>query len=111
MSVGTPERRRSPRVEVPSAWLMADATWSVELLDVSMGGLSFVSPYPLQVGHTASLRTALGRQAFNGGIRVCWTRPASQGAMPRFAVGAAFLPLDEGSRQVLEAFLKLSRPE
>jgi hypothetical protein len=96
---------------VPSAWLMAAATWPVELLDVSMGGLSFLSPYALEIGHTASIRTALGREAFSGGIRVCWTRPPTAGSKPQFTVGAAFLPLDESSRRVLEAFLKLSPPE
>ena len=112
MTLAIPERRRSPRTEVGFSWLAAPATWAVEVLDLSMGGLSFVSPYGLEVGRTASVRTILGREAFSGQIRVCWSRPrGAAGPRAQFDVGAAFLPLDESSRRVLESFLKSSPTE
>ena len=111
MTGAHPERRRSPRADVGSSWLAAPATWPVELVDLSLGGLSFLSPYALEIGRTAAVRTILGRDAFSGQIRVCWTRPRGAGARLQFDVGAMFLPLEESSRRVLESFLKLSPPE
>jgi PilZ domain len=112
MTHSIPERRRSQRATIGSrSWLAVPATWSVQLLDLSMGGLAFASPYQLEIGRTASLRATLGRDAFNGQIRVCWSRPRSTtGSIPTpFEIGAVFLPLEEGSRHALETFLRLSR--
>lgn len=114
MAVGIPERRRAPRAAVgPRSWLQAPATWPVQLLDMSLGGVAFSSPYRLDVGRTLAVRATLGRQAFSGHLRVRWSRPHGTGGAVKapFEIGAAFLPLDEGSRRALEAFLKLSPPE
>ena len=114
MTHSVPERRRSQRAAVgPRSWLAVPSTWPVQLLDLSIGGLAFTSPYGLEIGRTASVRATLGRDAFNGQIRVCWSRPrgASISIRPPFEIGAVFLPLDESSRRALESFLKLSSPE
>jgi hypothetical protein len=114
MNHSVPERRRSQRATVgPRSWLAVPSTWPVQLLDLSLGGLAFSSPYGLEIGRTASVRATLGRDAFNGQIRVCWSRPrgASSSIRPPFEIGAVFLPLDESSRRALELFLKLSTPE
>jgi len=108
------ERRRSPRAAVKSgSWLTGPSTWPVQLVDLSLRGLSFTSPYGLEVGRIASLRTTLGPEAFNGQVRVRWSRPvkASAAVAPRFEVGAVFLSLEESSRSALQAFLKLSPSE
>lgn len=112
MTHSVPERRRSQRAEVgPRSWLAVPSTWPVQLLDLSLGGLAFSSPYSLEIGRTASVRATLGRDAFNGQIRVCWSRPRGTHSPTRlpFEIGAVFLPLEEGSRQALETFLRLSR--
>jgi hypothetical protein len=114
MTFNVPERRRSQRISVgPRSWLSVPSSWPVHLLDLSMGGLSFSSQYRLDVGRTASVQATLGREAFHGRIRVCWSRPrgAGHGGRPPFEIGAVFLPLDETSRQALESFLKLSPAE
>jgi hypothetical protein len=94
----------------PQSWLAVPATWPVQLLDLSVSGLAFSSPYGLDIGRTASVRATLGRDAFNGHIRVCWSRPRGQlsSVRPQFEIGAVFLGLDESSRRALESFLKLS---
>lgn len=108
--MSVPERRRSPRAIVgPRLLVTVPATWSIRLLDVSLGGLAFASPYGLDVGRTVALRATFGRDAFNGHIRGCWSRiVGADGLMRQFEIGAVFLPLDEGSRRALESFLKLS---
>jgi hypothetical protein len=114
MTHSVPERRRSQRASAGSqSWLSVPSTWPVQLLDLSLGGLAFSSPYGLEIGRTASVRATLGRDAFNGQVRICWSRPRTTGSSirPPFEVGAVFLPLDESSRRALESFLKLSSPE
>lgn len=111
MNLGVPERRRSLRATVDSmSWLAVPSTWPVQLLDLSLGGLAFSSPYELDVGRTASVRATLGREPFIGQIRICWSRPRGAVTSVRtpFEIGAVFLPLEESSRRALETFLKLS---
>ena len=105
------ERRRAQRTSLAGeSWLTVPATWPVQLTDVSLGGLAFASPYALEVGRTVAVRTTLGRDAFNGQIRVCWSRPRGSGRAikPHYEIGAVFLPLDDHCRQALESFLNVS---
>ena len=81
------------------------------LRELSLGGLAFTSPHPIDVGRTALLRATLGSQALNCPIRVCWSRPRADASPTQFDVGAQFLPLDASSRRTLEVFLKLSPAE
>jgi hypothetical protein len=114
MTLGVPERRRSQRATIPGrSWLTVPTTWPVQLVDVSMGGVALSSPYQLEIGRSVAVRATLGREAFNGQIRVCWSRPRSAAATvhPQCEIGAVFLPLDESSRRALESFLKLPTPE
>lgn len=111
--LGVPERRRAPRaVLADRSWLTAPSSWPVQLMDVSLGGVAFTSPHGLEVGRTLAARATLGRGAFNGQIRICWSRPRAAGTTgSQFDVGAVFLPLDESSRRALETFLKLPTPQ
>lgn len=113
MSYTAPERRRSLRANISGvSWLAMPATWPIQLQELSLGGLAFTSPFPMEVGRTASVRATLGREALSCPIRVCWTRPRrSVPGRSQFEVGAVFLPLDDSSRRALEMFLKLSRAE
>ena len=109
-----PERRRAPRAAVqPGCWLTMVSTSSVQLLDLSAGGVAFVCPVRLEQGRTASIATSLGGQAFSCQLQVCWCRhaPVVSSRYPQFETGAAFLPLEESSRRVLQSFLKLSPRE
>jgi hypothetical protein len=108
-----PDRRRSHRAAVgPGSCLTMSSARTVQLLDLSLAGLAFSSPYGLEAGRTVSMRATLGGEAFTVRIRTCWSA-ASGGAAPggrRFTVGAVFLGLDESSRSTLQSFLKLSPP-
>jgi c-di-GMP-binding flagellar brake protein YcgR len=106
---GAPERRRSPRgVAGELSWLAMPSTWRVQLIDVSLGGVAFTSPYALEVGRVVSMRATLGREALNVQVRICWSRPRTTGGgVPAdHEVGAAFQSIEESSRRALHAFLK-----
>jgi PilZ domain-containing protein len=113
MTFPVPERRRSLRASISAvSWLTMPATWSIQLHELSVGGLAFMSPFPMEVGRTVSVRAPLGGEALNCSIRVCWTRPRK--TLPgrsQFEVGAMFLPLDDSSRRALETFLKVPPTE
>jgi hypothetical protein len=113
MTYAAPERRRSRRANVSGvSWLAIPVTWPIQLQELSLGGLALTSPFPVEVGRTASVRATLGGDALSCPIRVCWTRPRR--VIPgrsQFEVGAVFLPLQDGSRRALEVFLKLSPAE
>jgi hypothetical protein len=112
MISGFPERRRAQRAHVTGSWLAMPATWSIQLLDISLSGLAFTSPHPIEVGRTASVRATLGAHALSSEMRVCWSRPyVTPTGQSRFVTGAAFLGLPQGCRQALETFLKLSPAE
>ena len=115
MSYTGPERRRSQRATAAGSqsWLSVPSTWPVQLLDVSMSGMAFTSPYGLEVGRTVTVRTTVGREAFTGEIRVCWSsrRDPHNSIRPRFGIGAVFLPLEDSSRSALESFLKVAAHE
>jgi hypothetical protein len=115
VSYGIPERRRSPRATTIGAqsWLSVASTWPVQVVDLSMSGMAFSSPYGLEVGRTAVVRATLGSAPFNGQIRVCWSRPrgSMSSIQPSFKIGAVFLPLEDTSRRALESFLKVSSHE
>ena len=107
-----PERRRSPRAVIPSeSWLSLPSSWSVRLLDVSLDGVAFSSPFDVAHGRIIRFRAPLGQHPFNAQVRVCWSqrRRVVSAVDAAYEIGAAFMPLDEGDRHALEAFLRLSR--
>ena len=111
MTPSFPERRRSVRAPADAnSWLALPSTWPVQLLDLSLGGIAFSSPYDIEPGRTASVRVTFGGQAFNGKVRVCWSRRRTviTSNRPGFDIGACFLSLEDGSRRALESFLKPS---
>jgi PilZ domain len=113
MTYTAPERRHSLRANISGlSWLAMPTTWPIQLQELSLGGLAFASPFPMEVGRTASVRATLGGEALSCPIRVCWTRPRrSVPGRSQFEVGAVFLPLDDSSRRALGMFLKLSPAE
>ena len=110
MTFTFPERRRAVRATISGpSWLTVPASWTVRLIDLSLGGLSFTSPNALEVGRTLTFRATLGGDALSCQIRVCWShpRPGRPGGSDVYEIGAKFVPLDDSSRRVLQSFLKL----
>jgi hypothetical protein len=113
MTPGVPERRRVQRVTIgTSSWLALPTSWSVELIDVGMAGLSFLSSHSLEVGRTVFVTATLDGEAFNSPIQVCWCKlRKGDGRKPRFEIGATLQQMEESSRRALWRFLRITPTE
>jgi hypothetical protein len=113
MTSSVPERRRVQRVTVgTSSWLALPTSWSVELIDVGMAGLSFLSSHALEVGRTVFVTATLDGEAFNSPIQVCWCKlRKSDGRQPRYEIGGTLQQMEEGSRKTLWRFLRITPTE
>ena len=117
MTLTVPERRRSQRVTLGEPyWLTVPSTWAVQLVDVSVGGIAFASPYGLEVGRSdAGARDTRARRIQRAdrdlvGAVLGETRRAPCARSLKSA-RCFSVPLDESSQRALESFLKLSSPE
>lgn len=114
MTASLPERRRVQRVAVSAnSWLALPTSWSVELIDIGMAGLSFSSSHPLEVGRTVHVTATLDGQAFNSPIQVCWCklRKAESGRRGRYEIGATLQHMEDGNRRTLWRFLRITPSE
>ncbi len=114
MTSSIPERRRVQRVAVhTSSWLALPTSWSVELIDVGIAGLSFSSSHALEVGRTVFVTATLDGEAFNSPIQVCWCKPrkGSDARQPRYEIGATLQQMEESSRRTLWRFLRMTPSE
>jgi hypothetical protein len=113
MNSSVPERRRVQRVTVgASSWLALPTSWSVELIDVGMAGLSFTSSHALEVGRTIFVTATLGGEAFNSPVHVCWCKLRKRDAQqPRYEVGGTLQQMEESSRRTLWRFLRMTPSE
>ena len=104
-----PERRRTPRVMPRDGAEINRPTWAtVELVDISTGGVLFFGAEAVAVGQKGQLRMRLGADAFASQIEV---RRVDRHTTPSkgYRIGAVFSALDEASRQTLEQFIGTGR--
>jgi hypothetical protein len=113
MTSSVPERRRVQRVAVgTNSWLALPTSWSVELIDVGLAGLSFLSSHALVVGRTVFVTATLDGEAFNTPIQVCWCKlRKGDGRQPRYEIGATLQQMDESARRTLSRFLRITPSE
>ena len=103
------ERRSARRVAAMEGAEITRPTWdTIELVDISAGGVSFLAPHPVGVGERAQLRLRLGDKSFAAQITI---RRSDMyvGRAGTYRIGAAFLTLDEESRVTLERFIATAR--
>lgn len=108
------ERRRAPRAAVGSGcWLILSSSWPVKLLDVSLGGVSMLSPYVPAPGRTAGISTTITGTVFSCQVEVRWIRrlPLISPSGQHLEAGARFAPLDQEECRVLRGLLKLPPSE
>jgi hypothetical protein len=102
------ERRRSPRVPVRTGHVYLRTTWStVQLLDISLGGVLMSSTRPFEVGQRGQFRAVLGDERVAARVQVVREElPSQAGQQGPVKCAAAFVALDEASRRSLEKFLR-----
>jgi c-di-GMP-binding flagellar brake protein YcgR len=103
------ERRRTPRATVAGGHaLQMPLSTTVQLVDISLGGVLLSSPQGVQPGVRATLQTSLGAQPVQAELEVCRVLPERAAGHPqgRFRVGARFVALSEADRHAVQRFLR-----
>ena len=99
------ERRRSPRATVAGGHaLQMPLSTTVQLVDISLGGVLMHSPHPFEEGQYARLSTRLGAVPVDVDIEVRRTSRERDDS-GAFRIGARFVGLDEATRQAMSTFL------
>jgi hypothetical protein len=99
------ERRRSPRHTVEHGELaVLPYSITVQVLDISVGGVLLHSSRPVAPGERGSLRLNVGGQAFSAGIEVQRVSAGSVGGDSGYSIGAMFVAISPEHRQVIERF-------
>lgn len=105
------ERRRGSRAATSELEVMVPTSITVQVLDISLGGVLLASSTDLPVGHRAGLRMVLGSEPC--AVQVEIRHGANLGEAHgegRYRLGAAFVALDEECRRSIHRFLKNEAP-
>ena len=102
------ERRRAPRVMLPAGHaLQLPLATTVQVVDISLGGVLVTSPHAATPGQPAVLKTRLGAETINVPVEV--RRVAAERAVAKragqYRVGVRFQVLDEATRRNIQRFL------
>ena len=101
------ERREVSRIPIRNGYAYLKSTWStIQLLDISLGGVLMSAGRPLPVGHRAGLRTVVNGERVAVDVEITRDDPPTGARPGKWLVGASFVSLDERSRQSLEKFLR-----
>ena len=79
-------------------------SFSVQVLDISEGGVLLQSSRPLSVGLRAPLRLSIGGQSFTSEVAVTRVSPSPGGAA--YEIGAMFVAIGAAERQIIERFIR-----
>ena len=99
------ERRRSPRyglqTETPAG---IPLFLTVQVLEISQGGVLLQSSRPVGVGVRAPLRLTIAGQSFSTEVAV--TRVSPSAAAGGYQIGAAFVAIKPEHRELIERFTR-----
>ena len=100
------ERRRSPRHSVEHAELaVLPYSITVQVLDISVGGVLLHSSRPVATGERGNLRLNVGGQPFSASIEVQRVSAGSPvGGSAGYSIGAMFVGISPEHRQIIERF-------
>ena len=103
------ERRRTSRVTLAAGHsLQLPRASTVQLVDISLGGVLVNSPQPVQLGQRARLQTRLGGGPVDVEVEVRRVAPdwgpTRDGG--RFRLGVRFVGIDEATRRHIQRFLR-----
>jgi len=103
------ERRRTPRATVAAGHeLQLPVSMTVQLVDISLGGVLLSSPQRTEPGQRATLETKLGTQPVRAEVEVCRVSSERAGGQVqgRFRVGTRFVALRDADRRTVQQFLR-----
>ena len=101
------ERRQVSRIPIRNGYVYLKSSWStIQLLDISLGGVLMSASRSFPVGHRAGLRTVVNGERVAVEVEIKRDDPPTSGRQGTRLVGASFVTLDERSRQSLEKFLR-----
>ena len=102
------DRRRSPRHESSADLrLSLPNVTNGEVIDLSVTGALISTKTRLEIGDRARLSLVVGRQPFQAWVTVVRVEEGTRsGGEVRYHTGVTFLSLDEGSRDVLQRFVR-----
>lgn len=96
------DRRRSPRYQVASGEMaLVPSAVSVQILDISRGGVLLRSTHGVRLASTGKLTTMLKGQPFTAEVEVRRVEPVQGGGC---RIGARFIGISTEHKRVLEDF-------
>lgn len=82
-----------------------------DVIDISATGALISTAVPLMVGARVRLSLLMGREPFSAWVRVLRVEPGTRSDRGfRYHLGVVFTTVDEGSRKVLERFVRQDPP-
>jgi c-di-GMP-binding flagellar brake protein YcgR len=103
LPAGSRERRRFPRATVASAReLRLPSQMTVQLLDISAGGVAIAAPHPVEPDACAQLQASLGADHMLVDLEVRWVAPVREPGTSggRYRLGARLVSTDETRRSI-----------
>jgi c-di-GMP-binding flagellar brake protein YcgR len=99
----TEERRRAPRYEIVAGELaVLPSAMSVQILDISLGGVLLLSAQIARIGATGRLTLTLGSQPFSAEVEVRRVVPVA--GTDECRIGAMFLGISPENARMIERF-------
>lgn len=99
------ERRRGVRVAAPDRAEIGWPNWAtVQVMDISTGGVLFSTQAIVTVGEKGHLRMRIGDRGFAAQVEI-QREAARAGVSASHRLGARFASLDEASRHALDTFI------
>ena len=97
------ERRRAPRYEIVAGELaILPSPMSVQILDISLGGVLLQSSQLARIGATGRLTLTLGSQPFSAEVEIRRVVPIAGSDECR--IGAMFLDISSEGKRMIERF-------
>lgn len=103
------ERRKGPRATLAAGHsLQLPTVATVQVMDISLGGVLVTAPEPVQLGRRAMLQTRLGGGSVKAEVEVRRAVPDRAAARDggRYRLGVRFIGLDEDTRRNIQRFLR-----
>jgi c-di-GMP-binding flagellar brake protein YcgR len=108
LAVTSEDRRRHPRIDLPSSPGLLDGHRLIEALTLSAGGMLIRLPSEVSLDQPVRVEIQLGDATFRAEARVVFLGPdlsSAPGAEQRYRVGLAFVDASPADQALLDHFI------